>query len=282
MRLFISPAIEQLIDIALQEDLINNDMTSLFTVSDDSQSIAYIIAKEDMVFSGFPIVEPIIKKIDKTIKFESKVEEGSKIKKGTVCVTFEGNSRTILMAERIILNFMQRMSGISTKTLSFVEALNNPNIRIVDTRKTLPGFRAIDKYSVRMAKGYNHRLGLSDGIIIKENHIKATGSITKAIKSIKENVPHTMKVECEVTNLKEVKEAVDAEADIIMLDNMNIAMMQEAITIIRASKYKILIEVSGNVTIERLPSLGKLDIDIISTGAITHSIKAADLSMKFQ
>ncbi len=281
MNLFISPLIKNLISLAIDEDIINNDMTSLFSIDENSTSSAEIIAKEDMIFCGNAIVGAVIEQIDKNIRYKSFVYDGESIKKGRVCLSFEGNSKSILMMERILLNFLQRMSGIASKTNSFVKALNNENIRIVDTRKTLPGFRAIDKYSVRMGGGFNHRLGLSDGILIKENHIKSSGSIKNAVTKLRKNIPHTMKIECEVTNLAEVKEALESGVDIIMLDNMNIVQMQEAIEVIR--KYKgVLIEISGNVTEERLASLSKLDIDIISSGALTHSVKACDLSMKFR
>jgi len=280
MYFFVSPAINKLIDLALEEDIINSDMTSIHTVEENTVIKGHIIAKQDMIFCGGVMIEPLFNKIDKNIKFDIKIKDGEFIKKGVECVTFEGNAISILSAERTLLNFMQRMSGIATKTNEFVTLLNNESIRIVDTRKTLPGFRYIDKYSVKMGGGFNHRMGLSDAILIKENHIKSAGSITKAIKKVKAEAPHTMKIECEVTDIKEVIEAVEAGADIIMLDNMTTEMMQEAIEIIRKDKH-ITIEVSGNVTEETLPELAKLDIDIISSGALTHSIQAADLSMKF-
>ncbi len=281
MYFFVSPAIHKLIDLALEEDIINSDMTSLYTVEEDKNIKARIIAKEDMVFCGGIIIKPVLDKIDSSVNFELKIKDGEFIKKGTECATFEGNAISILSAERTILNFMQRMSGIATKTNLFVKTLNNDKIRIVDTRKTLPGFRYIDKYSVKTGGGYNHRMGLSDAILIKENHIKSAGSIEKAIQKVKSEAPHTMKTECEVTNLTEVEEAVKSGADIIMLDNMTIEMMQEAIKIIRSKSRDIIIEVSGNVTLNRLPELAKLDIDVISSGALTHSVIAADLSMKF-
>jgi len=281
MYFFVSPSLNTLIDLALEEDMINGDITSIYTVEKDKKTKGKIIAKEDMVFCGGIIIEPILKKIDGSVKFDIKIEEGKSIKKGTECVIFEGNAISILSAERTILNFMQRMSAIATKTRKYVNALNNPKIKIVDTRKTLPGFRYIDKYSVKIGGGSNHRMGLSDAVLIKENHIHSAGSIKKAITKAKENAPHTMKIECEVTNLLEVEEAVQNGADIIMLDNMDIETMKEAIKTIRAYNKNIIIEVSGNVTLERLPLLGQLDIDIISSGALTHSVKAADLSMKF-
>ena len=281
MYFFVSPAILKLIELALDEDIINGDVTSLYTVEENKDANAHIIAKEDMIFAGGFIIKPILEKIDKNVSYEIKVKEGEFIKKGTECVIFKGNAISILSAERTILNFLQRMCGIATKTHRFVKALNNSKIKIVDTRKTLPGFRALDKYAVKMGGGYNHRMGLSDAVLIKENHIKSAGGIKLAISKAVKNVPHTMKIECEVTNITEVKEAVEAKADIIMLDNMSLDMMQKAIRIIRESDKEIIIEVSGNVTLDRLPDLGKLDIDVISSGALTHSVKAADLSMKF-
>ncbi|MBN2694368.1 carboxylating nicotinate-nucleotide diphosphorylase [bacterium] len=297
MEFFLSPSIKTLIDLALQEDIPNGDITTMFTTEKDRRVSGFVIAKEELVFCGFPLVKAIFEKITskkiiitdknnfdyKENNFETKIfdiaEEGELLQKGKIAFRFDGYAREILMAERTILNFLQRLSGIATMTKKYVKELEGTKIKIVDTRKTAPGFRPLDKYAVRVGGGFNHRMGLSDGILIKENHIIAAGSITKAVESVRKNAPHTSKIEVETTTIKEVQEALNSKADIIMLDNMSIEMMREAIALIDK---KALIEVSGNVTIERLSSLRELDIDFISTGALTHSVKAADLSMKFQ
>lgn len=278
MELFISPAIKTLIDLALSEDLINHDLTTLFTIDGELETSAKIVAKEPLVFCGAPIIPAILEKVDSDLTYKIAVSDGTYVEAGTTCITLSGKAHGLLIAERLMLNFIQRLSGIATQTRAYVDALNNPDIKLVDTRKTLPGFRALDKYAVRMGGAYNHRMGLSDGILIKENHIRSEGSITDAVTKVLQNAPHTMKIECEVTDLHELKEAIDAGADIVMLDNMDIPTMEEAI---RISDGRVLLEVSGNVTIERLPALGELNIDIISSGALTHSVKAADLSMLF-
>ncbi len=297
MEFFISPAIKTLIDLALQEDIPNGDITTMFTTKKDTNVSGYVVAKEELVFCGLPLIRAIFEKItskniiiteknssdyqktDLEVKIIQLAEEGELLQKGEIAFRFDGDARAILMAERTILNFLQRLSGIATMTRKYVQELEGTKIKIVDTRKTAPGFRALDKYAVRVGGGYNHRMGLSDGVLIKENHIIAAGSITKAIESVRKNAPHTSKIEVETTTIKEVEEALKSGADIIMLDNMSIEMMREAIVLINK---KALIEVSGNVTIERLSKLRELDIDFISTGAITHSIKAADLSMRFE
>ncbi len=279
MNLFISPSIHQLIELAFSEDVINDDMTSLFTITEDKEIEAYIVAKNDVVFCGNPIVKAIIDKVNPNIQTEYSAKDGQKLKKGEICLRLKGNARSILMIERTLLNFLQRMTGIATQANEYVETLNNPEIRLVDTRKTLPGFRSLDKYAVRVGGAFNHRMGLSDGILIKDNHISACGSIKQAVENVRRYAPHTMKIECEVTNMEELKEAIESNVDIVMLDNMTIPQMEEAISFING---KALIEVSGNVTKERLKDLSKLKVDIISSGALTHSVKAADLSMKFK
>ena len=184
----------------------------------------------------------------------------------------------MLFAERTGLNFIQRLSGIATETRKYVQQVESYSTKIVDTRKTAPGMRVLDKRAVKDGGGHNHRFNLSDGILIKDNHIKASGGITQAIKKIKENVPHTLKIEVEVESIEGLMEAIDAGADIVMLDNMTDEMMGKAVAI--ANK-KVLLEASGNMTLERISSVAKLGVDIISVGALTHSVKALDISLRF-
>jgi len=279
--LFISPHINRLIDLALDEDQVGFDVTSQIFFSGKTSS-AYLIAKEPMVVAGLQMVAAVFARVDSSILWSPLVEDGQAINKGDLLGRLSGPTVGLLGGERTALNFLQRMCGIAGKTHSLVQALNNPKIRLADTRKTLPGYRELDKYAVRCGGGYNHRLSLAGGVMLKDNHIAAAdGSIEEAVKKVREQAPHTLRVEVEVTTLDQAREAATVGAEIIMLDNMNAEQMREAIAVIREIAPKTCIEASGNVTLERLPELGKLDLDVISVGGITHTIAAADISMRF-
>lgn len=279
--LFISPHINRLIDLALDEDHVGFDFTSQ-SFFDSSSDQAKFLAKSPLVIASLAIVPAVFARVDPALRFEPLMKEGDKVEPGTLIAHAHGPAVSLLRAERIALNFLQRACGIATKTRQFVDALDNPNIRIADTRKTLPGYRELDKYAVRCGGGYNHRFALSGGIMLKDNHIAAAnGDVAKAISMVRAHAPHTLRVEVEVSTLEQITPALDAGAEILMLDNMDVDTMITASQIIRAHNPNVVIEVSGNVTLNRLPALRELDIDVISTGAITHSIEAADISMKF-
>ena len=278
--LFVSPHIRRLIDLALDEDDLNFDATSAAFFVGEHVS-AYMIAKEDLVVSGLDIARAVYERVDPRVEWSPQVEDGDRVAKGELLARIRGDAISVLRGERVALNFLQRMCGVATKTSAYVAALGNPGVRLADTRKTLPGWRELDKYSVRSGGGYNHRYALSGGVMVKDNHISAAGSVREAVLRVREVMPHTLRVEVEATTIAEVDDALDAGAEIIMLDNMGTPMMREAITRIRAHERDVVIEVSGNVTIERLGELGRLDVDVVSTGAITHSVPASDISMKF-
>ena len=279
--LFISPHINRLIDLALDEDQVGFDVTSQIFFTGKVSS-AYLIAKENMVVAGTQLVAAVFARVDPNILWSPLVEDGQVISKGDLLGRLNGPTVGLLGGERTALNFLQRMCGIASKTRSLVQALDNDAIRLADTRKTLPGYRELDKYAVRCGGGYNHRLSLAGGVMLKDNHIAAAdGSIAAAVEKVRAQAPHTLRIEVEVTDLDQTREAAEVGADIIMLDNMNTAQMEKAIAVIRETAPKTCIEASGNVTLERLPELGKLDLDVISVGGITHTIAAADISMRF-
>ncbi len=270
-------AVERLLEIAIEEDIGPGDVTSDAIFPHDHESEAVLISKETGIFCGGEIIEYCYRKLDSSIKTVLLVPDGKKIKPGEIIGEIRGNTKKILSGERIVLNFIQRMSGIATMTARLVEIMEGSGTAILDTRKTLPGFRHLDKYAVKTGGGRNHRMGLYDMVMIKDNHIKAAGSISAAVKTIREAYGNRYRIEVETTDLNEVGEAVRAGADIIMLDNMDIPAMKESIGLIQG---KAEIEVSGNITGERLAGLRDLDIDYISIGALTHSVTAFDLSMK--
>jgi nicotinate-nucleotide pyrophosphorylase (carboxylating) len=278
--LFVSPHIRRLIDLALDEDDLGFDATSAAFFAGESAS-AYLLAKQDLVVSGLEVARAAYARVDPGVEWSPLVADGARVSRGEVIGRVAGPAISVLRGERVALNFLQRMCGVATKTAEYVEALGNERVRLVDTRKTLPGWRELDKYAVRCGGGHNHRYTLSGGVMVKDNHIAAAGSVREAVRRVREVMPHTLRVEVEVTTIGEVDDALAAGAEIIMLDNMATPMMREAIARIRAVPRDVVIEVSGNVTIERLGELGALDVDVVSTGAITHSVPASDISMKF-
>lgn len=268
--------IEKIIENALIEDMNNGDITTENLIPENNTSYAEFLVKEDGVVAGLHIAEEVFKYIDSNIVFKKLIKDGSKVDKGAIVASIEGNTRSILMGERTALNLLQRMSGIATKTHEFAEKAKYYDVRIVDTRKTTPGLRILEKDAVRMGGGYNHRYNLSDAVMIKDNHIKAAGGIKKAVEIIRERIPHTTKIEVEVESLDGLKEALEVNADIIMLDNMSNELMREAVEI---NNKKAILEASGNMTIDRIEEVAKTGVDIISVGALTHSVKALDISL---
>jgi len=268
-----------LISLALKEDIGKADITTeaiLKGVSDRTIK-ATLIAKEDLILAGLELFEMTFKKIDPEVKIITDIGDEDFCKKGSVILYLEGKFSSILKGERVALNILQHLSGIATNTYKVVEELKGTKIKILDTRKTIPLWRKWEKYAVRVGGGYNHRMRLYDMFLIKENHIAVAGSISKAVMLAKNYDPN-VKIEVEVRNFNEVKEAVDTEADIIMLDNMDDSEIKNCVKYIRKNSDKN-IEVSGNITLERIKRLRDIDIDFISMGALTHSVKAADISL---
>ncbi len=269
----------EVVELALKEDMPFGDITAESIFTDKNASvIASIKTKEDCIIAGLPVVKRVLNYFP-DVSLTVFKQDGEFAGKGSVIYTLSGSPLSLLKAERTMLNFLQRLSGIATKTNTFVKLLEGSKIKILDTRKTTPGYRLLEKYAVKTGGGKNHRFSLSDGILIKENHIKAAGSLHKAVRLVKENVNHLMKVEVEVENLEQLDSALNAGADGVLLDNMSNEDIALACRL--KESHKFFIEVSGNITEERLPSLKELNIDYISSGAITHSAGIIDLTMLF-
>jgi nicotinate-nucleotide pyrophosphorylase (carboxylating) len=266
-----------LIRHALSEDLGEGDVTSEAIIPADASATAEIKAKQDLVLAGIDVAREVFHHLDPSIKFEQLAKDGDKIKTGAVLARVSGKTRVLLAGERVALNVLQHLSGIATLTARYVEKLSGTKARILDTRKTIPGLRQLEKYAVRMGGGKNHRMGLFDMVLIKDNHIKAAGGITIAVGRVREKLRDRFKIEVEAKTLDEVREALAAKADIIMLDNMTLDRMKEAVKLIAG---KALVEASGNVTLETIRAIAETGVDLISVGALTHSAPAADISMK--
>ncbi len=271
--------IDDLIELALKEDIGMGDITTENLITENARGKAVVLAKEDVVLCGFEVARKVFQRLDPQIRFNPLFKDGDDVSSNQMVLELEGKMAALLMGERTALNFMQRLSGIATLTKSYVKLIQNTKVRLVDTRKTTPGLRALEKYAVRMGGGSNHRAGLFDGVLIKDNHIAACGGIKKAVDHIRPRISHLIKIEVEVTNLTEVKEALAAGADVIMLDNMDINQIKTAVETINR---RALVEVSGGVTIKTIGHLAQTGIDIISVGALTHSARAMDLSMQIQ
>jgi len=263
----------------LAEDLGIGDITSAATIPADHESIGIIHMKDAGVVAGLPMAEAVFRMVDDRLKFRALVSDGARVSHGDVIARVHGNTRSILSGERLALNLLQRMSGIATKTDEFVSQIRDLPVRLVDTRKTTPGHRMLEKYAVRVGGGHNHRYGLSDAVMIMDNHIKAAGGIRQAIRSARQAIPHTMKIEVETESLEQVREAVDAGADIIMLDNMPIPAMEEAVRYIKSHAPHVIVEASGGVTLQTVRSIALTGVDVISVGGLTHSVRALDISL---
>ena len=269
--------IDRVITTALKEDIGGGDITTNLIIEKNQKAKAFFLAKEDGIIAGLAIAKIVFQKLDKKIVWKSFVKDGDFVSAGTRIAEVTGSLRALLTGERTALNILQRMSGIATATNSFVNVLKNTNAKILDTRKTVPGLRLLDKYAVKLGGGTNHRIGLFDMVLIKDNHIKAAGSITNAVSKVKKGLTKKIKIEVETSNLDEVREALTCKVDIIMLDNMSVPMMKQAVKVISG---KTKVEASGNVNLKTLRQIAETGVDFISVGALTHSVKALDISMK--
>lgn len=263
----------------LQEDVGSGDITTMTTIPEGHESKAIIHAKEAGIVAGMPVAELVFDIVDQNLSFKAHVRDGQRVEKGDVLAEIEGSTHRILTGERLALNLLQRLSGIATKTRAFVDVLEGLPTRLVDTRKTTPGHRMLEKYAVRVGGGANHRFGLYDAVMIKDNHIKGAGGITLAVSRARSNIPHTMKIEVETESLEQVEEALTAGADIIMLDNMDPAMMAEAVRRIKAQAPHVTTEASGNVTLETVRAIAASGVDVISVGRLTYSFNSLDISL---
>jgi nicotinate-nucleotide pyrophosphorylase (carboxylating) len=269
----------ELINRALDEDVNSGDLTTNLLIPASKRTTAVMIAKADGIIAGLEIAEMVFKKLDPQIQFKAEISDGDHVKKGDLICTIEGSYRALLTGERLALNLLQRLSGIATETGKYVEAVKDSKTKILDTRKTVPGLRLLDKYAVKAGGGTNHRIGLFDMILIKDNHISVAGGITNAVNAIRPNIPEGMKIEVETSNLDEVKEAIANNVDIIMLDNMDNTTMKAAVKLING---KAKIEASGNMNLDRVKEVAATGVDFISIGALTHSVVALDISQKIK
>ena len=277
------PEVHRLIDIALTEDQVFYDPTTQTLVPPEVAGVGMVRAKAFGVLAGIDVATAVFKRVDSSLDTHKLLADGSDLSPGDDIARVEGPAGSILRAERIALNFLQRMSGIASETNRYVRAVEGCKARIVDTRKTVPGLRYLDKYAVRMGGGYNHRLNLADGILIKDNHIQALRSREMGLKEIIQlalsRASHTIKVEVEVESLGEVQEAVEAGAHVIMLDNMSVDLMQQAIDIIRG---RAVVEASGGINMETVRAVAETGVDLISIGGLTHSATALDISLDLE
>lgn len=271
--------VDDIIKKAIDEDINYVDVTTDYLIPDDSVSDAYYIAKDTGILCGIEIAKRVFELVGNDVDFNILINDGSEVKKGDIIARMYGSTKTLLKGERTALNILQHMSGIATATNKCVKLVEGTNAHITDTRKTLPGLRRLQKYAVTVGGGKNHRYNLSDGAMLKDNHIDAYGGITPAISALREKIGHMVKIEVEVRTLDELKEALAAGADIIMLDNMSCDMMKEAVAI---TSGKVPLEASGNITAENIRQVAETGVDIIYLGALTHSVKCFDISMRIE
>lgn len=269
--------IDDIIKRAITEDINYIDVTTDYLIDDELTSSARYVSKDDGVLCGIEIAMRVFELLDSSVKYEILINDGQKVKKGDIIAVIHGRVKTLLKGERTALNLVQHLSGIATQTNHCVELIKGTKASVADTRKTLPGLRSLQKYAVTVGGGKNHRYNLSDCAMLKDTHLDAYGSITNAVNALREHLGHTVKIEVETTNLDEVKEALQVGAELIMLDNMSCEQMAEAVKLCNG---KALLEASGNVTEETIKSIAETGVDIISIGALTHSVKCFDISMK--
>lgn len=271
--------LEPIVRRALAEDLLSGDLTSEACIAQDHASKAFAVAREDLVASGAAAVREVARQVDPTIRVEALVADGAFVHKNERLWSLEGPTRSILAVERTALNLVQRMGGIATITRRYVDALApGSRTRITDTRKTMPGLRALDRWAVRCGGGFNHRDNLGSGVLIKDNHVVACGGVGAAVRACKAYAPHTVRIECEVDRLDQIDEAIVAGAGALLLDNMANDIVAEALKIVAGRAF---VEVSGGITLERVHALSLIGVDAISVGALTHSVRAIDIGLDF-
>lgn len=270
--------VDSIIHTALEEDIHYIDVTTDYLLPDGHRSSAYYIAKAEGVICGLAIAKRVFELVGGGVEFDAKMQDGDKVKKGDIIATMQGDTKTLLKGERTALNILQHLSGIATATAHCVELVQGTNAKITDTRKTLPGLRRLQKYAVIVGGGRNHRYNLSEGAMLKDNHIDVYGGITPAVTELRKKIGHMTKIEVEVRNLDELQEALAVGCELIMLDNMSCEDMTKAVEITAG---RALLEASGNVTEENIAEIAKTGVDIISLGALTHSVQCFDISMRF-
>jgi len=273
-----TPAVQRLLDLALEEDVGRGDVTSASVIDETQEAEADIIAGERAVVCGLGILEAVFTRFDWRTRVRAKVSDGDPVSKGTLVASVRGPAQALLAGERTALNFLQHLSGVATLTQAFVAASEGAKVRVADTRKTTPGARSLQKYAVRTGGGANHRSDLASGILIKDNHIALVGSVREAIRRARAGAPHVLRVCVEVDDLKQLDEALEAGAEVILLDNFQIRDMAEAVKRVRERAPKTVVEASGGVSLDRIRDISKTGVDVISIGALTHSARAIDFS----
>lgn len=271
---------DALIRLALDEDIGTGDRTTLATIPPDAQTQAVVVAKERLVLAGAPYFRRVFELMNANVEVTATVPDGTLVESGETALTLKGSTQDILIGERTALNILQRLSGIATLTRRYVDAISGTDANIVDTRKTAPGMRTMAKYAVVQGGGANHRFGLDSGVMVKDNHIAACGSLAEAVKRARNSNPHLLKIEVEVTTMEELADALEAGADAVLLDNMSTEAMQTAVDIARAHPRTPLLEASGNLSLDRVREVAQCGVDLLSVGALTHSARAVDLSLR--
>jgi nicotinate-nucleotide pyrophosphorylase (carboxylating) len=273
-----TPAVQRLLDLALEEDVGRGDVTTASVIDETQEAEADIIAGERAVVCGLGVVEAVFTRFDWRTRVRMKVADGDPVPPATVVASVRGPAAALLAGERTALNFLQRLSGVATLTQAFVAAAEGAKLRITDTRKTTPGVRALEKYAVRVGGGANHRADLSSGILIKDNHVALVGSVREAVRRARARAPHGLRIGVEVDTLAQLDEAVEAGAEVVLLDNFASRDLIEAVKRVRERSPRILLEASGGVTLDRIREISKTGVDVISIGALTHSARAIDFS----
>lgn len=271
-----------LVDLALEEDLGRGDVTSAAVVPAGAQGEGAVVAREPLVVAGLSVAEAVFRRVDPEVRCRRAAADGDRVEAGATVLAVEGAARSLLAAERTALNFLQRLGGIATLARRYVEAVRGTGLRVTDTRKTTPGFRVLEKEAVRAGGAANHRFDLGSGMLVKDNHVALAGGVARAVEAARRAAPHGLKVEVEVDSLAELDEALAAGADVVLLDNFSDPDVEEAMRRIRGRTPRPLVEVSGGLTLARLPALARLGVDLASVGALTHSARAVDLSLELR
>jgi nicotinate-nucleotide pyrophosphorylase (carboxylating) len=271
--------VDRVVALALHEDLASGDLTTEACVEPGAAATAYAVARRPTVACGYPVFLRVFAQVDPSLVVEAHVDEGARVDAGVRLWTVKGRARSVLMGERVALNFVQRMCGVAAATRAYVDALpSGSKVRVTDTRKTTPGLRALERYAVRVGGGHNHRDHLGSAVLIKDNHIAACGGVGRAVARARASAPHTVRIECEVDSLEQLDEALAARVDIVLLDNMPTPTMEQAV---RRVAGRALVEASGGITLARIPEVARAGVDAISVGALTHSVTAADVGLDF-
>ncbi len=273
--------VEDLVKAALHEDMEHGDITTDLTVPADQHGTAVIISNESGICAGIAVAELAFHLLDSNVRFNRHIQDGEGFGKGRILLKIQARARAILKAERVALNILQRMCGIATLSRAFSQEIQHLPCRIVDTRKTTPGLRILEKYAVSVGGSHNHRHSLADGILIKDNHIKAAGSITEAVSRVRQGAPHSIRIQVEVTSIQELQEAISAGADAVLVDNMELEDLRKSVQMARERAPTLLVEASGGITLSNVRKVAETGVDLISTGMLTHSVKAVDLSLNF-